>query len=77
MKKLNLLFALIIAGVLIMGCGAATQRSEFLEHDSMYKNWDHLKYSWGGYKHHQDMGSVEKSTEQVWWGLSVEDGMVK
>lgn len=76
MKKINLLIALIIAVAFLMGCGAAAQRSEFFEHNSMYKSWDHLKYSWGGYKH-QDMGSAKESTEQTWWGLPVEDGMVK
>jgi len=75
MKKLSIMIALLTVAGLLIGCAAA-QRSEFYQHDSMYKNWDHLKYSWSGYKH-QSTGSIEESNAQKWWGLPVEDGQVR
>lgn len=65
MKKLFLLFLL---GMFISGCGAAAQRSEFWQHDSIYKNWDHMKYSWGGYKNSTEE-TLGKSEGQEWWGI--------
>lgn len=75
MKKLVVIIALVVAVGLFIGCGAA-QRSEFYQHDSMYKDWDHLKYSWGGYKH-QATESIEESGDENWWGLPVENGQVR
>jgi hypothetical protein len=77
MKKISLIFALIVAAGLLFGCGTAAQRSEFWQHDSMYQDWDHLKYSWGSYKHTAPTVAVEKTTDRKWWGLPVEDGQVK
>jgi len=76
MKKLGVIIALVIAMGLLMGCGTAAQRSEFYQHDTMFKNWDHWKYSWGGYKH-PETAATEKSKDQNWWGIPVEDGQVK
>ena len=75
MKKLSVIIAIVVAAGLFIGCVAA-QRSEFYQHDSMYKDWDHLKYSWGGYKH-QATESIEESSDENWWGLPVEDGQVR
>jgi hypothetical protein len=36
----------------------------------MYKNWDHLKYSWTGYKN-PTAETGEKSAGQGWWGIEV------
>jgi hypothetical protein len=77
MKKLNLIFALIVAVGLLCGCGTAAQRSEFWQHDSMYQDWDHLKYSWGSYKQIAPEVAEEKTADRKWWGLPVEDGQVK
>jgi hypothetical protein len=65
MKKIFLLFLL---GMFIAGCGANAQRSEFWQHDTIYKNWDHTKYSWGGYKKSTDE-TLQKSEGQDWWGI--------
>ncbi len=65
MKKLCLL---VLIGLFLSGCGTAAKRSEFWEHDTMYKNWDHLKYSWWGYKN-PTAESLKKSQEQGWWGI--------
>ena len=64
MKKLLLLVVLV---AFLGACGTAAEQSEFWKHDTMYKNYDHLKYSWSGY---QDCGSeYTKATKaQSWWG---------
>ena len=47
MKKL---FAVLMFALFLSGCGTAAQNSEFWKHDSMYKNTDHMMYSWFGHK---------------------------
>ena len=63
MKKLALLVVLV---AFLAGCAAADS-SEFWKHDTMYRNSDHLRYSWSGY---QDCGpEFTKATQsQNWWG---------
>jgi len=63
MKRL-LLIAML--GFFLSGCGAAARDSEFWKHPSMYKDWDHMKYSMG-----QDCSAdmTKKSKEKGWWGL--------
>jgi hypothetical protein len=67
MKKAIVLmfFALFLAS-----CSGTLKQSEFLEHDTMYKNWDHMKFSWFGYKNQTDEDS-KHSMEQGWWGFEV------
>ena len=65
MKKLGIL---VIMGLFLAGCGAAAKESGFWEHDTMYKNWDHLKYSWFGYKAPTPQAGQE-SKAQDWWGI--------
>jgi len=62
------LFLIALVALFLSGCGTAAQRSEFYEHDTMYKNWDHLIYSWVGYKKTTDQ-DAKKSNEQEWWGI--------
>ena len=64
MKKVLALLAVIAC---LAGCGTAAQKSELWEHDTIYKNWDHLSFSWGG---HEAVSQEEakKSVEQGWWG---------
>ncbi len=69
MKKL---FAIALIGLFLTGCGTAAQRYEFWKHDSVYKSWDHLKYSWGGYQNPTDE-SLNKSQEQGWWGIPIQE----
>ncbi len=67
MKKALLL---ILMGLFISGCGAAAQKSEFWQHDTMYKNWDHFRFSVGGYKN-PSVDTLEKSQKQGWWGEEI------
>ena len=67
MKKL---FLLALIALFLSGCGATGRKSEFWQHDSWYATWDHLKYSWGGYKN-PTADTAKKSKEQGWWGIDV------
>jgi hypothetical protein len=67
MKKL---FLLLLAVLFLYGCGAGARESGFWQHDSMYKNWDHLKFSLFGYKN-PTADTAKKSQEQGWWGTEI------
>lgn len=64
MKKF---IAMALIGLFFSGC-ASIERSEFWKHEYMYENWDHVKYSWEGYKNPTDE-TLKKSQEQGWWGI--------
>lgn len=72
MKKLLILAAF---GFFLSGCANMTE-SEFWKHDSLYKNWDHLKYSWGGHKN-CDPEDAKKGQDQGWWGMEPKECEVK
>jgi hypothetical protein len=61
---------LMAVALLLFGCGTAAQQSGFYEHDSMYKNMDHLKFSWGGYKSPTEQ-NAQQSADQQWWGIDI------
>ena len=72
MKKLILILIAIFG---LSGCATLAQRStlwekikqsEFLEHDTMYKNWEHMKYSLWGYKNPTE-NTLIKTQEERWW----------
>ena len=69
MKKLVVLIFMVL---FLASCGQSSlmSRSEFLQHDKMYKNWDHMKFSWFG-PDEATSQDLEKSSEQQWWGLDV------
>ena len=67
MKKL---FLLLLLGLFLYGCGAAGKESEFWKHDSIYKNWAHMKYSLWGYKN-PTKETGKQSTAEDWWGIEV------
>ncbi len=67
MKKLVLA---LFAAALFSGC-AAIEKSEFLKHDTMYRDGSHLWYSWYGYLY-TDEKEIQKSREGNWWGEVVE-----
>ena len=62
MKKLVFLILLVF---LMAGCS-----DEFLAHDTTFKDWDHVKFSWGGYKS-PTAEDVQMSAERGWWGEEV------
>lgn len=67
MKKLLLV---LLSVMFLFGCGAAARESGFYEHNTMYRDWDHLKFSIFGYKQ-VDQKEVQLSKEQDWWGVPV------
>lgn len=62
MKKLIVLLFMVL---LLSACS-----DEFLAHDSLFKDWDHVKFSWGGYKN-PTAEDVKMSNEQGWWGEAI------
>ena len=62
MKKL---IVLLIMGLLLSGCS-----DEFLAHDTTFKDWDHVKFSWGGYKN-PTAEHVQMSNDRGWWGEEI------
>lgn len=68
MKKSGLV---LLLGLFLVGCSCAAIRdSKFLDHGTMYKNWDHMQYSQGGYWT-PTAEAGKKSQEQGWWGVEV------
>jgi len=67
MKKIVLIF---ILGLLLSACGTLAKESKFFEHDTMYKSWNHLKFSIYGFEH-PSTESLKKTQEQGWWGIEV------
>jgi len=71
MKKL---LVILLLGLFLAGCGQSLRESEFYEHGSHYKNFDHLAFSWFGYKNVTD-ADVERSKNQPWWGIEVNQSL--
>ena len=67
MKKIILLA--VVLGFLA-GCGQSAVQSEYYDHNTMYRSWDHMKFSLFGYKHPTEE-DVQKAKEQGWWGIDV------
>ena len=66
----RLLF-LLLMGLFLFGCGTTSKQSEvFWQHSSHFKNWDHMKFSWFGYKH-PTSEDLQKAADQHWWGIDV------
>ncbi len=64
MKRLILIGA---AALFLMGCAS---QSGFWQHDTMYRNWDHMAFSWFGY-HKVSAQDARESQNQNWWGEDV------
>ena len=64
------MFAVTLMLLFLSGCGAAARQSEFYEHDTMYRNGNHLWFSILGYKNVDKQ--VRQSGTQQWWGIPVE-----
>jgi len=68
MKKL---FFVALAVLFLAGCGAAARESGFYEHDTMYRDWDHLKFSISGYPN-ADKKDAQESKAGKWWGTEID-----
>ena len=65
MKKMVMI---VLLGVFLAGCGAVKE-SGYYDHDSHYKTWSHLAFSWFGYNN-VTQEDANKSSAQKWWGIS-------
>ena len=65
------LFLVLLGIMFLSGCGAAARESGFYEHNTMYKDCDHFKFSLYGYKQ-VDQKEIQLSKEREWWGTTVE-----
>lgn len=74
-KKMKLLRLALVLMLIVFAIGCASQQqvkeSEFWQHSSMFKTWDHLKFSVSGYEN-PIPGVAEKSKDQGWWGIPVD-----
>ncbi len=61
MKKI---FLILVMALFLAGCSTGT---DYGDASSSWKNWDHFKFSWNGYKN-PTAEDHEMSTEQGWWG---------
>jgi len=67
MKKL---LVVILLALFLSGCGTIGVNSEFWKHDTMYKNCDHMKFSWSGFKN-PTSEHYRQAKEQGWWGIDI------
>jgi ABC-type glycerol-3-phosphate transport system substrate-binding protein len=64
-KKMKKLIVLLFIGLLLAGCS-----SEFYKHDTTFKDWDHVKFSWWGYDN-PTVEDAKMSDERGWWGEEI------
>lgn len=64
-------WVILMAVLLLSGCGAAARQSGFYDHNTMYQSWEHMKFSLWGYGQVQP-ADAQKSKTQNWWGIPVE-----
>ncbi|MBM4315316.1 MAG: hypothetical protein FJ122_15570 [Deltaproteobacteria bacterium] len=61
----------VLLGVFFLfGCGAAARESAYYEHNTMYRNFSHLKFSIVGFKDEITPKVAERSKKQDWWGIT-------
>lgn len=60
-------FAVTLMVLFLFGCGAAARESGYYEHNTMYRDWEHWKFSMWGYKS-VDQKEIQLSKEEDWWG---------
>ncbi|MGO9137173.1 MAG: hypothetical protein ACLP9S_01745 [Syntrophales bacterium] len=61
------ILSIAMISVFLLGCGAAATESGVYQHKALYASWDHLWFSWGGYKN-CDEKYVKQSKAEGWWG---------
>jgi hypothetical protein len=70
-EEMKRAFAVLMMVLFLAGCGAAARESGFYEHNTMYRDWDHLKFSMWGYKSVEPK-EIQASKTQEWWGKTIE-----
>ena len=60
----NLIF-LIILTIFLAGCS-----SDFYKHNSIYKDWDHVMFSWWEYEN-PTAEHAKMSDDRGWWGEEI------
>lgn len=65
------LFLVLLGIIFLSGCGAAARESGFYEHSTLYRDWDHLKFSICGYQQ-VDSKEARQAAAEHWWGVTVE-----
>jgi hypothetical protein len=70
-KEMKKAFAVMMMVLFLAGCGAAARESGFYEHNTMYRDWDHLKFSISGYKT-VEPEELKMSKANDWWGKTVD-----
>lgn len=66
-KKL-LIVGFLLGAFCLAGCTSITSPTPS---QPAFKNFDHIKYSWGGYTNTTDESACE-SWQQGWWGKDIE-----
>lgn len=64
------LLIIVLSVFFLASCSQFATRSEYFQHDTLYKNWDHTKFSWFGHSN-PTPEDLEKSKQQQWWGYDV------
>ncbi len=64
------LLAVTLMLLFLAGCGAAAKESGYYEHNTLYRDWDHMKFSIWGYQKVEQQ-DVEQSKSEDWWGKTV------
>jgi hypothetical protein len=62
MKKLVVLLFIVF---MLAACS-----DEWYQHDSIYKDWEHIKFSWWGYDN-PTAEHAQMSDERGWWGEDI------
>lgn len=65
------LLAVTLIVLFLFGCGAAARESGFYDHNTMYRDWDHAKFSMWGYKA-VDKKEAQQSKVEDWWGKTIQ-----
>lgn len=75
MKILKL--AMVCALIFMMtGCGAAIKNAEWAQHDTLYRDSEHWKFSWYGWRS-PTAEDVKNSDARQWWGKEINANNIK
>lgn len=61
---------IILAVFFLSGCGATVRETGFLERDTHFRSWEHMRFSLWGHRS-PTKADVEMSKKEGWWGYPV------